>query len=421
VLLAMIPGLVSVRRGLIFVALTNSLVAAMALQVNGADSGVPAFSRVRQSLAIVAASDAKGVSTGTAFCIASDDKRSYFLTNAHVVGADDVVFLRLDIDHQIYKGFVLRTSIAPLDAAVIEIQKGNVPALSLSRTRPQPGASIAIAGYPLIQLQTDLQPSVHAGIVNDVVSGFYIEHDAVTDHGNSGGPLFDPQTGVVYGIVTAFIPSQTARAVQNNLAIVVDQASAFLQNAGVGATFDYPGQVAVAASGPTRTPVDSLASTSPPSPVPAAAAPSSAATPSRSPTKDGLRKNCEDEFTTRAFEHAIDACSAFMFALRPDLQQLRSESASETIPTMHDAFWVTLLLAFAYDGIGDNTNGRSTAMHSIGWALFLYTALQNTDPHLYNAANKKLYNDIRDGVRALEKAYPGSTDAEVKAVENAAK
>jgi hypothetical protein len=82
------------------------------------------------------------------------------------------------------KGFILRTSVAPLDAAVIEIAKGGIPTLAFSEDRPKPGTLIAIAGYPSIQLQTDFQPSVNEGIVNDIVDGFYIEHDAALQSPN---------------------------------------------------------------------------------------------------------------------------------------------------------------------------------------------------------------------------------------------
>jgi len=192
-------------------------------------SGVPVAESVRRTLAIVASGSNGDVRLGTAFCVYSDSSSSYFLTNAHVVGGTAIVAVRLEQDQHIHRGYVLSRGAWPLDFAVVKVQKGSVPYLKLSAAPPAPGQSIAIMGYPGIQLTTDLHASVHAGIVNDVIKGYYIEHDALTDEGNSGGPLFDPRTALVYGVVTAFIPSETARAVQNNIAIMASRAKVFLQ------------------------------------------------------------------------------------------------------------------------------------------------------------------------------------------------
>jgi hypothetical protein len=393
-------------------------------------------------LAVVAAADGNDVSLGTAFCVQSDSKRSYFLTNAHVVKDNDVVYLRLESDHQVYKGFVLRTSVAPLDAAVIEIEKAGVPALSLSRERPQPGTAIAIAGYPSIQLQTDMEPSVHAGIVNDIVSDYYIEHDAVTDHGNSGGPLFDPQTGLVYGIVTSFVPSQTARAVQNNLAIVADQAGAFLRNAGIDQAFS---QQSVAAAPP---PALGAASPSPlatafatPSPPPAQAQASEVASttptqtiqrqtpqPSRSassgavarvPTRDELKASCAKTFAGKAYQEAVDACGALVLTLAPDLEKIKNDTPAEAIQPMEDAFWGTAALAFSYNHLGNSNLAREHAMHAIGWGYFIGKAIEATDPHFYNASDKALAGDLVPAINTLEKTFPGATAAEMKTIKAA--
>ncbi len=320
-------------RGVIIAGATL-LVALTAAQGWCAENGVPAFATVRKSLAIVAAPEGKGFTLGTAFCIESDAKRSYFLTNAHVVQDNDVVALRLDLDHQVYRGFVVRTSVAPLDAAVIEIPKGNVPVLSLSRALPEAGAPIAIAGYPAIQLDTDLEPSVHAGLVNDVIRGYYIEHDAVTDRGNSGGPLFDPQTGLVYGIVTAFVPSQTARAVQNDIAIGVGQALPFLRNAGVTATYATPVVAAATAGSPAATPIAAWKPwASPPPDV--ATSPPPAPSPSHGPVapkSDFL--TCVEALEKLAYQHAVDCSITYMAGLEPDLSRLKTASASESITTL---------------------------------------------------------------------------------------
>lgn len=408
-----------------------------------AQPGVPAFAKIRQSLAVVAAADGKEVSFGTAFCVQSDGKRSYFLTNAHVVKDNDVVYLRLASDRQVYKGFVLRTSVAPLDAAVIEIEKADVPALSLSRDRPQPGTAIAIAGYPSIQLQTDLEPSVHAGIVNDIVSDYYIEHDAVTDHGNSGGPLFDPQTGLVYGIVTSFVPSQTARAVQNNLAIVAEQAAAFLRNAGIDQAFSPQSRAVLqlsAAGTLAPSPLATASVNAPPSvPIPPQASPGASASPTptmqsqtlqprqsaspraaaHAPPRDELKGSCAKTFAGKAYREAVDACAALVLDLAPDLERIKNDTPAEAILPMTDAFWGTAALALSYNHLGNRSLAREQAMHAIGWGYFIFKAIEAADPHFYNASDKSLANDLVPAIKTLEDTFPGATAAEMKTIEAA--
>jgi len=115
---------------------------------------------------------------------------------------------------------VLFRSLALLSAHV-----GNLPALKLSAQRPLEGIDIAIAGFPAFQLKVwlqqtkgqELRPSFHEGHVNALTLGdFYVQYDALTDQGNSGGPLFDAQTGAVYGVVDESVKGES---VSNNLAL----------------------------------------------------------------------------------------------------------------------------------------------------------------------------------------------------------
>ena len=79
----------------------------------------------------------------------------------------------------------------------------------------------------MINLLTPSNPPAHFGQINgyikDQVKGKsvdrYIEYDALTDNGNSGGPLFDANTGVVYGIVDLVKFSRSEVNVKNNMAI----------------------------------------------------------------------------------------------------------------------------------------------------------------------------------------------------------
>src|ERR1039457_5283507 len=91
---------------------------------------------------------------------------------------------------------------------------------------------------PAIQIELffhklGLAPSLHLGTLSALIAGgALLEYDAQTDHGNSGGPLFDAQTGAVYGIVT-WGNTGVSGAVQNNIAISIRDLTQFFQNAHV--------------------------------------------------------------------------------------------------------------------------------------------------------------------------------------------
>jgi hypothetical protein len=193
------------------------------------------YATIKKSLALIAYPSGKdGIITGSSFCIYSTATTAYFLTNAHVVGTQKVVGVFLATNpHHTYVGYVIRTN-TTIDAAVVAVDVANIPPLTLANDTLPEGQAIAIAGYPSAQIQMalagmGLSPSVHAGIINAYPeSGVYIELDAQVEHGNSGGPIFDPDTGIVYGMVTYKLGSD-----QTNLGIAINQLSDFLANAKV--------------------------------------------------------------------------------------------------------------------------------------------------------------------------------------------
>jgi len=195
------------------------------------------YAKVRQALAMVVSSGSDGPSLGTAFCVSSTSKRSYFLTNHHVVGDASSVQLLLNGRHALVEGDVLAVGDAKRDLAVVVVPVGGVRALQLANDHATEGESVAVAGFPSIQFRLaesglGLSPSMHVGTVNALVGdGFYIEYDAQTDHGNSGGPLYDVGSARVYGVVTYGIESESSLAVQNNLAIAITNASGLISQA----------------------------------------------------------------------------------------------------------------------------------------------------------------------------------------------
>jgi S1-C subfamily serine protease len=226
-----------------------------------APSPAEMFARIQPSLALVIARDGKSYASGTAFCIGSRDGSAYLLTNKHVVGNDPSPGVVLWSDrNSALSAAVDRISL--LDAVVLVVRNASCPALTLTKTPPVPGTSIGIAGFPSVQFAmaskdlSDLSPSFHTGLINSTAnSSGLIEYDAQTDHGNSGSPLFDMQTGAVYGMVT-FISTGQTHALQNNFALSVPTLASFLDHSHAVVAYD-------AATGAAST----ATATSPPSPV----------------------------------------------------------------------------------------------------------------------------------------------------------
>jgi S1-C subfamily serine protease len=187
------------------------------------------YGKLKQSLAFVFTETADGqAGSGTAFCIGSDASDSYYLTSLHVVpeGSESVIVPMNGSSRAVVAATVLFRD-SDRDSAIIQSPIPAVPTLKLATSPPSEGQNIAIAGFPFMQIEiaqveniglSGLAPSLHLGTVNALVpDGSMIEFDATTDHGNSGGPLFDPATGVVYGVVT-FIASGESQAVQGSFA-----------------------------------------------------------------------------------------------------------------------------------------------------------------------------------------------------------
>jgi hypothetical protein len=230
----------------------------------GSETLASSYAIVRKSLALVAYRYGNGMITGSAFCVASFNGYSYFLTNAHVVRSQRRVALILASGGKPRTAIVLKEN-PDYDAAILVVQ-GVVPALRLGRDRLSVGQTIAIAGYPGSNIDLafeglGLSPAVHEGILNAYeLHGSLMEFDAQVEHGNSGGPVFDPNTGVVYGLVMAKVGND-----QTNLGISISVLFPFLDNAHLpilGAT--QAGNVVASASTPPPQPEPPAARMSPP-------------------------------------------------------------------------------------------------------------------------------------------------------------
>jgi|GEM_PF-4834299 S1-C subfamily serine protease len=222
-------------RGTLFLALT-AIVALITTPVVRADeTESTTYTKIEPSLALVGARHGKSFGFGTAFCIADlGGNNGLLLTNQHVVAGDPYPrVILMSNRHKVLNASVVRTS--PLDAAVLLIPSDCRP-LRLSSTLPAVGARIGLAGFPSIQLEAasaglGLSPSFHEGSISSILAeAGLLQYDAQTDHGNSGSPLFDVDSGTVYGLVRAGSTGATG-ALQNNFAITIPMLAPFLQNA----------------------------------------------------------------------------------------------------------------------------------------------------------------------------------------------
>lgn len=111
------------------------------------------------------------------------------------------------------------------DVAVLRIKGDPLPALALGDSNTvREGASVAFTGFPLGML-LGLYPATHRGVIAaitpyvvptlnsrqlEVKTIKRLAHpfnvfqlDAIAYPGNSGSPMYDPETGVVYGVINS--------------------------------------------------------------------------------------------------------------------------------------------------------------------------------------------------------------------------
>jgi serine protease Do len=139
------------------------------------------------------------------------DPSGIIVTNKHVIdGAIDITVVMSDGDR--YHGALLAVA-AMLDLAVVKIEADHpLPVLKWGDSEAlQVGDPVLTIGDPL-----GIGMSVSAGIVSalnrdiqDTPFDQYIQTDAAINHGNSGGPLVDPN-GEVIGVDTALYNPEEA-------------------------------------------------------------------------------------------------------------------------------------------------------------------------------------------------------------------
>lgn len=197
-----------------FIGETESLLQAACLEMATQKSD-PVGIKIRLALAFAMTDEG----TGTAFCVASNREQSFYVTNAHIV--QDQRTIRLYRQSPAYEkmlGTVLaRGDEQKVDLAIVSVPIGDIPPVKISEISPKVDLRVALAGYPRVQQLAaeafggELFPAIHEGTVTAITHGGHIvEHDALSRPGNSGGPLYDPVDGLVYGVEKAGWESEEA-------------------------------------------------------------------------------------------------------------------------------------------------------------------------------------------------------------------
>ncbi|XP_061184282.1 serine protease HTRA2, mitochondrial-like [Saccostrea echinata] len=157
-------------------------------------------------------------SSGSGFIVRSD---GLILTNAHVVAGASHVHVYLN-DNKKVQGVVQAVD-QVCDLATVKVQARNLPTLPLGKsTAVRPGEWVVALGSPF-----NLQKTVTAGVVSNpgretmgnlTKSPPMIQHDAVINVGNSGGPLINLD-GEAIGINTMTLTSGISFALPADLAV----------------------------------------------------------------------------------------------------------------------------------------------------------------------------------------------------------
>lgn len=202
----------------------------------GADDAAAGYAKIRPALVKVWAFDAGGrpIDSGSGVVIASDGGRSYVLTAAHVVAKAAAVRIDVNRDRHDIPAHVLATNAR--DLALLRLERSLPSATLAPRSRAiVEGNVVAVAGYvkhdELIGVVGQEPRLLYPGTISSRPDdGAYLELENVhVEEGLSGGPVFDPHSGEVLGIVTTRTTDQ-----RGGFAVSVPLvALAFVQSNGV--------------------------------------------------------------------------------------------------------------------------------------------------------------------------------------------
>lgn len=188
------------------------MLAACNTHVKSEDPYVVAFRAIRPSVALVTVKNNKGEEYGTATVLGNSPQGALLLTDAHVVA--HATRISVQIGARNLGNARLVASDISHDAALIRMPHVALPAVVLGDSSLlEPGAQVAIAGYPVPDAFTDehlgVAVSLYTGRVASVRENM-LELDAAVIPGDSGGPVFDPTDGRVVALGEARFDDERA-------------------------------------------------------------------------------------------------------------------------------------------------------------------------------------------------------------------
>jgi len=250
--------------------LTLALAATFARAAAGSDDAANGYAKVRPSLVKVWAFDAQGrpFESGSGLVIVSNGARSLVLTAAHVIAG--AASIRVDIDRERHDIVAHVQQRGPRDLAVLLLDRGGLtPATFAARTLPVvEGIVIAVAGFvkhdELIGVVGQEPRLLYPGTISSRPDdGAYLELENVhVEEGLSGGPVFDPDTGDVLGIVTSRTSDQRGGFADSAALVVLP----FLASSAI-AFHERDATLAVASPKPPPAPPKPIAAAPKPQPV----------------------------------------------------------------------------------------------------------------------------------------------------------
>ena len=168
----------------------------------------------------------KGPSSGSAFFV---DNRGHIITNYHVVESCNN---KSKIN---YNDKVLNANLIAkdkyLDLALLKVDTNNNSYISLSNDAPYKLQKIIAAGYPFGKsLSDDLKFT--SGIVSSLKGveddSTRLQIDAALNHGNSGGPIVDAESGELIAVAVSGLRKDFAESI--NFGIKAAQVKGFLES-----------------------------------------------------------------------------------------------------------------------------------------------------------------------------------------------
>lgn len=126
---------------------------------------------------------------------------------------------------------------------------------------------------------------------------------------------------------------------------------------------------------------------------------------------------CLRAYQQGVYRKAIAICKGLVFQMLPQLAAIReSKNADTFMRWSYDMLRITYPLAMAETKLGLPDVGRQDALHTCGWAIYIFGIREESDPKHNNATYAEMAKEAASYVRIIEQTYPGTMDQEMKAM-----